>query len=178
MRLFADNHRFEDAAAVRDRWLALDRSLNERRAWTALQDAELIKARDRSGTNVLINRGVLEMCTVRGKQDPLPPAPREWTEHATSMADLDEAMLIWRWLTSGDTSLVHVSGTFATSSVRVADIRDVYATDDPGVTDESGRSNTTPASVTMPRTRTSERKPPTRMGSKPFTTTTWVPTRS
>ena len=176
MRVFATNHRFEDAAAIRDRWLALEKVLSERRAWIALQDAGVIRAHDNRGTAVVINRGVLEMCATSETQDPLPQVPRVREDRPTSMAQLDEAMLIWKFLSSGTAILRHVSGILALPASRMPDIHGAYATDDPGSTVESGRSRTTPSWVTTPRTRTSDRNPPTRIGSKPFTTMTWVPT--
>lgn len=178
MRLFAQHQRFEDAAAVRDRWLALNRALNERLAWTALQDACVVAARDKSGTRVTINRGTLESCEPAGSQRTLPTAPSDRVARPRTMAELEEAMIIWRWLTADGVALDNVSGQLSLPVANVVEILDCYETEEPGATSDSGRSKTTPLSVSAPRTSTSERKPPTRNGSNPVTTTTWVPTNA
>jgi hypothetical protein len=176
MQVFAKNHRFEDAAVIRDRWLALERALNERLVWVALQDAEVIRAHDNRGTAVVINRGALELCSTSESQEPLPQIPSAREDRPPSMARLDEAMLIWKFLSSGTAKLRYVSGVLSLPASRMPDVHSAYATTDPESTGESGRNSTTPSSVTTPSTRTSDRNPPIRIGSKPLTTMTWVPT--
>lgn len=178
MHLFARHHRFEDAAAVRDRWTGLARAIHERRVWDALGDAGVIEACDASGSTFVIDAGRLATSYPTGSQAPLPTAPRARNALPTSMAELDEAILIWNWLTGGDAELVAVSGSLTLPASPIPDIHDLQATGAPGSTEVSGLSRTTPSSVRTPSTRTSERKPPTRIGSKPVTTMTWVPTNA
>ena len=181
MLLLADHQRFEDAAAVRDRWTALASALLARRRWRWFQDAGRVVVDNDEGFTVAINRGRMESLWRTEEQDPLPEPVGPMLEQPASMAAFDEAALLWKWLEAGAVRLVESTGTPSTPAWPIPSVPGrarAQATVDPGGTSESGRRRTTPLSVNAPMTRTSERKPPTRMGSKPVAATTWVPTRS
>ncbi len=116
----ARRSRFEEAAWLRDRYRALARALERRRAWCALQEAGLVRAVDGAGNGALLERGRL-VAAWRGAAPPLlttlAPPQGEWTPVPRSSADAEEAHLIWKWLSNGDVVLEGVSGVFA-SSVR------------------------------------------------------------
>ena len=76
MATFSAHERFEDAAAIRDRWDALGRMLEHQRAWRALSDAGTITAVDASGITVRITNGALVATWSQRDQDPL-PSPSE-----------------------------------------------------------------------------------------------------
>ncbi len=178
MTTFARHQRFEEAADVRDRWDALKRSIEDVRAWTALQEAGIVIATDADGISALINRGHLHQTWRSTAQRPflpeaLPPQGRPGT-----MAEMEEARLIWRWLSAPGIRFDEITGALSLPVGRLPDPTSIQATEAPGGTSPSGRSSTVPSSVGIPRTSTSERNPPTRMGANPATTMTWVPTRS
>ncbi|MCZ7532890.1 MAG: DEDD exonuclease domain-containing protein [Acidimicrobiia bacterium] len=113
MAVFARHQRFEDAAAVRDRWDGLARALEQRRAWQCLQDAGRFVAVDADGLHVVVNRGRLESCWRSNATAPLPSDVRGPQRYPDTMAALDEAMVLWRWLTHAAVELLHISGTLA-----------------------------------------------------------------
>jgi DNA polymerase-3 subunit epsilon len=173
MRLFAEHQRFEDAAAVRDRWTALARSLNARRRWRWFQDAGRVIIAGRDDTMVAVNRGRLESVWSRPEQIPLPEVADVKRDYPATMADFDEAALVWTWIESHGVELVECSGSPATPAWAIPSVPGrTQATDVPGGTLTSGRRSTTPRSPIAPMTRTSDRKPATRIGSKPVTATT------
>ncbi len=174
MATFASHRRFEDAAAVRDRWDALARTLERRRAWRSLIDAGTITAHDGAGVTVRITSGSMDGCWPPDTQEPLPPVGPVTTGpvHPETMARYDEAVLLWKWLERPDVRLVDVTGTLVVPAARVRGPSGAQATSDPGSTDRSGRRSTTPSGVNTPMTSTSDTKPPTRIGSNPVTATT------
>ncbi len=173
MSTFATHQRFEDAAAVRDRWDALARALEQRRASRALRAAGTITARDSAGVTLRITHGEMDACWTDREQEPLPTPKADHPEslNASSMLEHDEAVLLWKWLERDDVALVDVTGTL---SVPAAPVRgsDSHAMSVPASTGRSGRSSTTPSSVRAPTTRTSDKNPPTLIGAKPVTATT------
>jgi hypothetical protein len=178
MATFARHQRFEEAADVRDRWDALKRAIEDARAWGALQDAGIVVASDGDGISALINRGYLHQTWQTTSQRPFRPETMPPRNRPETMAEMEEARLIWKWLTAPDVRFEEISGTLSLPVGRLPDAMTVQATEVPGGTSSSGRSSTVPLSVGIPRTSTSERNPPTRMGANPATTMTWVPTRS
>jgi len=113
----AGSERFEEAGWVRDRYRALQSALARRRAWGCLQSAGLVRAESDDGSGALIERGVLVAAWADGGRPPL-VAARPPTDHVApavpaTMADATEAHLVWKWLTSGSTRLVDVSGSLA-----------------------------------------------------------------
>ena len=173
LRTLVAHERFEEAARCRDGWSSLAGALRRRRHWEALQRAGTIVARDHDAY-VRIVRGSLDAAWKPGTPEPLmSPEPAMRTELPATMLEADEASLLWKWLTSPHTRLESVTGTLTTPTARIPDLGTLgQATSEPGSTGSDGASNTTPPDVSAPRTRTSERKPPTRIGAKPHTTTT------
>jgi DNA polymerase-3 subunit epsilon len=109
----ASRRRFEEAAWVRDRRGALAKALERRRAWIALRDAGLIRAEAPDGGGAVLERGRLVAAWADGSRPPLIAAPSEsggsWLPVPESLADAEEAHLVWRWLTSGEVRLLDAS---------------------------------------------------------------------
>ena len=115
-----EHHRFEDAALVRDRWQALSRTLVSRRQWAALYRAGRIQATDAAGISVLIDRSRLIAAWSDSHSMPLAAsAPGDTGPVPLSMADVEEAALVWRWLSESGISVEDVTGTLACPSVNV-----------------------------------------------------------
>ena len=96
----ADEQRFEEAAWVRDRYQALARAIERRRAWHTLERAGRIWAESPEGA-ACIDHGRLIASWVRGEPTPLIPPFVESDDHSQvpdSVAQAEEAHLIWRWL--------------------------------------------------------------------------------
>ncbi len=174
MATFSSHHRFEDAAAVRDRWDALARTLERQRAWRALWEAGTITARESTGVTLRIQHGSMDACWTDREQEPLPTPSQDRADASlpSSMLDHDEAVLLWKWLERDGVTLVDVAGTLALPAAPVQDSGVVQATSVPASTGWSGRSSTTPPSVIAPMTRTSETKPPTFIAGSPVAATT------
>ncbi len=112
----ARDRRFEEAAWVRDRHRALARSLERRRAWQSLQAGGVIWAEDADGSAALVERGRLvaawsdaarrPLIAAAAAEDIAPPVP-------PTVADAEEAHLIWRWLTSGRVRIADADGPIA-----------------------------------------------------------------
>jgi DNA polymerase-3 subunit epsilon len=172
LRTLVATGRFEDAAACRDNWRALASALDRTRIWRALQSAGTIIARNGDAL-VSVTRGTMTGSWRIGTTQPLPaPAPAP-ADFPSSMLAADEASLVWKWLMHPDTEVVGVSGELALPPAPIPRLEHLdQATDEPGCTSVSGASSTTPSSVRAPMTRTSERNPPIRIGSRPLTTTT------
>jgi DNA polymerase-3 subunit epsilon len=108
-----EHQRFEDAALVADRSSALSRALEQRRAWSSLQQAGVIRATDTSGITVEIHRGRMEVVSKSDGGRPFPTEPRSVEDHPPSAAAIDEAMLVWKWLMTPGVSLDEISGVLA-----------------------------------------------------------------
>ncbi|MDX1691313.1 MAG: DEDD exonuclease domain-containing protein [Acidimicrobiia bacterium] len=108
--------RFEEAAWVRDRHRALARALERRRAWNAMQAAGRIHAVADDGSEAIVDHGRLIAAWRTGDGQPLvppavaldepPPAP-------VTVADAEEAHLVWTWLMQPGVRLVDASGGVA-----------------------------------------------------------------
>jgi len=120
MRTLAAGQLFEDAAIVRDRWQSLSRTLERSRAWTAFQNAGRIHASGADGVALIIDKGHLVAAWSTGSTQPLvlPTTPASEPQPPNTLA-IDEAMLLWRWICSGDVTLDHVDGVFTTPSTPV-----------------------------------------------------------
>jgi len=120
--------RFEEAAWSRDRYRALARTLDRRRAWQALQDAGLLHLTAASGEHVVIGRGRL-VAAWTGADPPLAAScgPSDGAAPAVppSVAVAEEAHLIWRWLVSADIRIEATSGTLALPIRPVPALEDV-----------------------------------------------------
>lgn len=106
--------RYEEAAWVRDRYRALARSLSRRRAWEVMTAAGSIRAEGPDGA-ALVEAGRLVAAWCDGDRPPLfaaaEPKPDDTPPVALTLADAEEAHLVWRWLTSGTVRLAEVTGT-------------------------------------------------------------------
>ncbi len=120
---FAEAQRFEEAAWARDRHRAVVRAIQRRRAWLALQRAGRIEA-ERDGERVVIDGGRLTAAWA-GPDVPLlaPPAPTSTEKVAPSVLAQEEADVIWKWLTTGGTNLVDVTGDLSLPPSRVEAIQ-------------------------------------------------------
>jgi len=115
-----EHHRFEDAALVRDRWDSLSRALASRRARKSLEAAGRIHAVGPDGVRVVIDRGRLIAAAPKGGQMPLlPSSDSTETLSTVTMADIEEAALVWRWLSGDGVELIEVEATLACSSLGV-----------------------------------------------------------
>jgi len=120
MATLVDHHRFEDAALVRDRWNSLSRALTSRRTRRSLEAAGYVEATGPDGVHIVIDRGRLVSVTPAGGQMPLVPLPNSpKARQPITMADVEEAALVWRWLSREGVDVVDVAGTLACPSARV-----------------------------------------------------------
>ncbi len=104
--------RFEEAGWMRDRYRALARSLRRNRSWRALAGAGVVRAESHDGDGALIDHGRLAIAW-NDKTPPLlaaldnadiesPPIP-------PSVAEAEEADLVWKWLCGGDVELIETT---------------------------------------------------------------------
>jgi hypothetical protein len=118
LRDYAMNARFEEAADLRDRHRALVRALADRRNWGVLRQAGLLWAKDQTGDSILVENGKLLSAWTVGEQPPLattvaaPLSPHLVPE---SVAEAEEARLIWRWLDRPDVRIVESTNPLTTS---------------------------------------------------------------
>ncbi len=122
MQTLAAGERFEEAAWCRDRFRALSRALERRRNWQALQRAGTVWAEDRFGDGILVERGRLVAAWSEGGSPPLPPVqvdddpPPQVPE---SVADAEEAHLVWRWLTRSGVRIVDLTGELVVPAIPI-----------------------------------------------------------
>ncbi len=120
MARLALHQRYEDAAAVRDRWSALARAIEQSRAWTCLQAAGTIEASGPDGVTLVVDHGRLEAAWGTGETPPMwSPVSRPHLAQPPTMLALDEAMLLWSWLNGPGVRLDHVDGQLALPASRV-----------------------------------------------------------
>jgi len=120
MHALATRRMFEDAALVRDRWLSLAQALERSRVWSTFQNAGRIRVSGPDGVTLVIDRGRLAAAWPTGTTPPLlPPSAAPPEPRPPSILAIDEAMLLWRWVSSGTVTLEHVDGVFATPSTPV-----------------------------------------------------------
>lgn len=125
LRDYARNTRFEEAADLRDRHRALAGALADRRNWGVLRQAGLLWAEDQLGDSVLVENGRLVAAWSTGEQPPLaatvatPASPHLVPE---SVADAEEARLIWKWLDRPDVCIVESTNPLTTSRHPVRDL--------------------------------------------------------
>ena len=107
MTELASMERFEEAGWVRDRYRALTRAVEQRRAWRLLQDAGSIRAIGADG-GAAIDQGRLLAAWPDGPSPPLlpQPGPPGTEEVALSVGDAEEAWLIWKWLKRPETQVI------------------------------------------------------------------------
>lgn len=111
----AQEQRFEEAAVVRDRYRALARSIDRRRAWTSLQEAGMMELEAGDGDRAVLDRGRLIHAWRAGTHPPLIPAPL--SAPASPVPDdvlaAEEAHLLWKWISSDGIRLVESQGSLA-----------------------------------------------------------------
>ncbi len=115
MRSHVRRRRFEEAAMLRDRHRALGRSLEDRRAWQALQAAGTLWAEDARGESALIEGGRL----VAAWAAPTPPPLLRLAEPEDpagdvppSIAAAEESRLLWTWLDRPEVRVVEAARPF------------------------------------------------------------------
>jgi DNA polymerase-3 subunit epsilon len=120
----ASDQRFEEAADLRDRYTSLASALERRRAWQSLQAAGTIWAEDRDGNGALIERGHLIGAWNSGGSPPLVPEPStaEVAAVPRSVADAEEARLIWKWLDRDGVEIIDSSGALALPARPIPDL--------------------------------------------------------
>lgn len=133
MNLYVAHQRFEEAAVLRDRWGALTRTLRQRRAWRAMCDAGTILARDEAGVTLRITGGSMNGCWPTGSHTPLPMLDLAdgYSGNPPTMARLEEAVLLWKWLERPNVRLIDVTGTFAVPAASVPSPQGFQATSEP-----------------------------------------------
>jgi hypothetical protein len=120
MRRLADLQRFEDAALVRDRWGSLSRAIHRGRVWRGFQDTGQIVVSGHGGTSVQISHGRLQLSWPTIEGHPLTLATiAEPSEHPPSMAAIDEAMLLWTWLSKDGSRIISVEGSLSLPASRI-----------------------------------------------------------
>jgi DNA polymerase III subunit epsilon len=104
----ASARRFEEAAWARDRYRALARAIERRRAFGALSGAGLVELESVDGDRALIDSGRLVAAWGAGGSPPLLPSSSSapTSTMPVSVEAAEEAHLIWRWMTNGRVMLV------------------------------------------------------------------------
>ncbi len=116
--------RFEDAALVRDRWHSLSRAIHRSSVWQAFQQAGTVEADGPDGVSLLIERGQMVRAWRTAGTRPLAVVgSMEASTHPSSMAAIDEAMLLWKWLTRSNVEIVSVTGTLALLAWDIPDLK-------------------------------------------------------
>jgi DNA polymerase-3 subunit epsilon len=122
----ARNQRFEEASWLRDRYRALARSLEGRRAWLAMQKVGMIHAEDPEGGSAIIERGRL-VAAWAGNSPPLdaalrpPQAPIR--QVPDSVGEAEEARLLWKWLNGNGVRIVEATGPLAMPAKPVPELK-------------------------------------------------------
>jgi DNA polymerase-3 subunit epsilon len=120
MRRLADDERFEEAAATRDRLAALSRAMERRRLVRMLRDAARVVI-DADEGRIEIRHGRMVLDDDPGIAPPVDPT------RAPERDEADELFTVARWLdrNAAKLRLVHVDGVFASTLPRVANYREV-----------------------------------------------------
>ena len=122
MRQHARDQRFEDAAALRDRYRSLATALDRRRRWKALERAGAVWAEDAAGDGVFIDAGRLAAAWRRGDPTPLfrlDASPATPTQVPPTVALAEEAHLVWRWLDRSAVRIIDATGSLSLPSSRI-----------------------------------------------------------
>lgn len=125
MRRHAEASRYEEAAWCRDRYRALARAIERRRAWNALQEAGMLWAENAAGEGVAVDSGRLTACWAAGSQPPLTPQTHDAdfaSQVPESVAVAEEARLIWKWLNQPDVRVVDMTGSMTMPRQRVPEL--------------------------------------------------------
>ena len=116
MATMARDERFEEAADLRDRYRAVARTLERRRAWGALRAAGTVWLEDASGDGAIIGDGrLLAAWNDRGTPPlvAMSPPERGGPGVPESVPAAEEAHLVWRWMARSGVRIIDASGTIA-----------------------------------------------------------------
>jgi DNA polymerase-3 subunit epsilon len=117
--------RFEEAGWLRDRHRSLARSITRRRAWRAMNEAGVMMVETAEGEGAMIEQGRL-VTAWSSLQRPLVPAPSlpdsPPPEVPPSVADAEEAHLVWQWLQQPGARLLDASGPLSLPARAVVDL--------------------------------------------------------
>ena len=123
MTELAMQQRFEEAGWVRDRYRALARSLERRRAWQTLSRAGLLWAETVDGEGALIERGRLTFAWSGGERPAFFPSDVDLDTPGMpippTVQDAEEAHLIWQWLAASGARLLESSEPLSMPSARI-----------------------------------------------------------
>lgn len=125
VRRLAGEQRYEEAAAARDRYAALARALERRRAWQALQAAGVVEVESGTGDRAVIDRGRLVQAWRSGGHPPLiptAPAPDHERPVPADVLVAEEAHLLWRWITAEGSRLIASDGPLSLPSRQVPEL--------------------------------------------------------
>ncbi len=123
MATMARDERFEEAADVRDRYRAVARTLERRRAWEALRAAGTVWLEDATGDGAIIGDGrLLAAWNDRGTPPLVAMSPPGGGGPGVppSVPAAEEAHLVWRWMARSGVRIVDASGTIALPARPVA----------------------------------------------------------
>jgi hypothetical protein len=125
MTELALHQRFEEAGWVRDRYQALARSLERRRAWQSLNGAGTLWAETAEGEGAVIEQGLLVLAWSGGDKPALYPADlgATWPRVPPTVQDAEEAHLIWQWLTRSGAMLLDSSQPLHMPIARIPELR-------------------------------------------------------
>ncbi len=121
----AGEQRFEEAAWVRDRHLALSRAIERSRRWLSLLEAGRIELESLDGEHAVIDSGRFIASWRSGGQPPLMPpvAHSPSTPVPPTVQVAEEADLIWRWMSDRPVLLVDSERGFGLPVHRVPELK-------------------------------------------------------
>jgi DNA polymerase-3 subunit epsilon len=125
MTALARDQRFEEAADLRDRYRAVARALERRRAWGALRRAGTIWLEDGAGDGAIVGDGRLLAAWNHDGVPPLVamlPPESDGSGVPESVAAAEEAHLVWRWMTRPGVRIVDASGPLSLPSRPVPEL--------------------------------------------------------
>jgi DNA polymerase-3 subunit epsilon len=120
--------RYEEAGWVRDRYRSLARTLRRARAWRAMVAAGVIRAESPNGDGALIDHGRLAVAWSAGSPPLLAGLSGNGTEVPSippSVADAEEAHLLWTWLCSDGVELIDATAPLALPAAAVPELEPI-----------------------------------------------------
>ncbi|MDH3396568.1 MAG: DEDD exonuclease domain-containing protein [Acidimicrobiia bacterium] len=127
MTELAVQQRFEEAGWIRDRYQALARSLERRRAWQTLNRAGILWAETADGEGALIEQGRLTFAWSGGDRPAFYPPTGDLDAPPVSVPpsvqDAEEAHLIWQWLIRSGAVLLESSQPLHMPVARIPELR-------------------------------------------------------
>ncbi|HEX9645289.1 MAG TPA: DEDD exonuclease domain-containing protein [Acidimicrobiia bacterium] len=122
MRRYAREERFEEAAAMRDRYRALAATIEARQSWNAMEQAGAVWAESEAGEGAFVQHG--RLAAAWQAPDPTPLFRLDAVEHTPtqvppSVALAEEARLVWRWLAGGSVHVIDATGPLAMPAAAV-----------------------------------------------------------